>query len=215
MIKNLLILLLPSVVLAGGPKYKYENPKLNDEVESVYHDIRNVLNGTIGPLTISSATISSATVSALIVSTGTFDVLSVGGSTRLGRLKQRIVHITTSQTSTTSNTFQTTASTVTFNPTNVSSTITVVACGQIDTPLGKSAIFAIGANGNSVFASSAHSVQGDSSRLYIYACTAGYYAANTISAISIQVLFRNGDNVSTVTWGGNTTTAVMIIDEYL
>lgn len=57
-----LLLLLSAPALAGGPKYRYEDVKLNDEVANIYHDIGAVLKGTIGPLNISSMTVSSATI---------------------------------------------------------------------------------------------------------------------------------------------------------
>lgn len=37
--RYLLLILLPTMALATGPKYNYEDPKLNDEFENVYRDI--------------------------------------------------------------------------------------------------------------------------------------------------------------------------------
>lgn len=40
----ILIALLASTVSAAGPKYNYRDPKLNDEIENIYHDIGNSTN---------------------------------------------------------------------------------------------------------------------------------------------------------------------------
>lgn len=39
--KTLFLILIPSVALAGGPKYTYKTPPgLDDEINNIYHDIR-------------------------------------------------------------------------------------------------------------------------------------------------------------------------------
>lgn len=60
--KLLLIVLLASPALAGQ-KYRHSDPKLNDEVDNIYHEIKNV---DVDPLTISSATIESARITNLV-----------------------------------------------------------------------------------------------------------------------------------------------------
>ena len=45
--KLLLLLLLSSPCLASGPKYTFQDPKMNDELNNVYHDIQNVNKGTV------------------------------------------------------------------------------------------------------------------------------------------------------------------------
>lgn len=60
--KILLLLLLSSPCLAGGPKYRYADPKLNDEIENIYHDIASV---TKGDVRISSVTISTLSVTSI------------------------------------------------------------------------------------------------------------------------------------------------------
>lgn len=42
----LLVLLLASSAAAKGPKWSYSDPKLNDEMTNIYHDIGAVLGGT-------------------------------------------------------------------------------------------------------------------------------------------------------------------------
>lgn len=63
--KILLLLLLASPCLAGGPKYGYSDPKLDDEINNIYHDIASV---TKGDVRISSVTIGTATISNLYTS---------------------------------------------------------------------------------------------------------------------------------------------------
>lgn len=51
MIKILFLLLLSIPCFASGPKYNFSDPKLNDEMNNVYHDINNVLKGDIRGVT--------------------------------------------------------------------------------------------------------------------------------------------------------------------
>lgn len=45
--RTFVLLLLTAPVLAGGPKWSYsDNPKLDDEVKNIYHDIRTVEKGS-------------------------------------------------------------------------------------------------------------------------------------------------------------------------
>lgn len=61
--KKLLLVLLPSIAFAGGPKYSYSTPRgLDDEMRNLYHDIANPV--------INSATISTATFNLNSVGTG-------------------------------------------------------------------------------------------------------------------------------------------------
>lgn len=60
--KYLLMLLLASPCLASGPKYKYSDPKLDDEINNIYHDIESV---TKGDVRISSVTISTLSVTSI------------------------------------------------------------------------------------------------------------------------------------------------------
>jgi len=60
--KILLLLLLSSPCLAGGPKYRYTDPKLDDEINQIYHDIESV---TKGDVRISSVTISTLSVTSI------------------------------------------------------------------------------------------------------------------------------------------------------
>lgn len=64
--KLLLLLLLSSPCLAGGPKYRYSDAKLDDEINNLYHDIESVLKGDVR---ISSVTIGTATIQAIRGST--------------------------------------------------------------------------------------------------------------------------------------------------
>jgi len=59
-LKKLLLILLATPCIASGPKYGFEDPKLNDELTNVYYDIRNVLKGST--VTIRNISVSSLTV---------------------------------------------------------------------------------------------------------------------------------------------------------
>ena len=69
------ICLAASSAYAGGPKWKYEDPKLNDEMVNIYHDIRNASSDIDDPLTLQGLTVSTITVlsSATIYGTRTND----------------------------------------------------------------------------------------------------------------------------------------------
>ena len=127
------LLLVSSLAFAGGPKYRYQDPKLNDEVDNIYHDIDSVLKGTLGPLTISSVTVTSATVNSLIVNTSTITNLTVTSITglTLGKIRQAITATSTSNFSTNNSAFQTTNLTASITPTSSSSRVLIVASGPI------------------------------------------------------------------------------------
>jgi hypothetical protein len=63
-------LLLPSICLAGGPKYTYrDTPGLDDEMNNVYHDIKYpvIQYGSVSSETVTFITASSGTISSLYV----------------------------------------------------------------------------------------------------------------------------------------------------
>lgn len=72
--KTFLLLLLATTCYAGGPKYTFDDPKLDDEIRNIYHDIRNVLNGDVR---ISSVTIGTSTFSGMAVFGSTVSLQNV------------------------------------------------------------------------------------------------------------------------------------------
>jgi hypothetical protein len=85
MIKLLALLLLAGVANAAGPKWQYEDPKLNDEFKNAYHDIGGVLKGNvkISSMTVSSATFASVTISTVSLTSATITNLTVSGAARI------------------------------------------------------------------------------------------------------------------------------------
>lgn len=75
-----MILLLAAPCLSAGPKYRFDEPLLNDEFENAYKDIETLLKGnvridssTFASITVSTITVtSSATIRNLSVSTITY-----------------------------------------------------------------------------------------------------------------------------------------------
>src|SRR5678815_2149499 len=148
MIKVLLILCLlfiSSVALAGGPKYSYTDPKLNDEVENIYHDIDSVLRGPLGPLTISSvtitsATITSATIPSLTVSTANVTVLNVNGNKAYVLIYSSSVSVGVSScTASGTTSLLPTNTSITLTPRSATSRIEISATGVINTPSANAA----------------------------------------------------------------------------
>lgn len=70
--RTLLLLLFAVPCFASGPKYVFDDPKLNDELDNVYHDIGNVLKG-------SSTTVRFINGSSMTL-TGTFTAKSILGN---------------------------------------------------------------------------------------------------------------------------------------
>jgi hypothetical protein len=66
-----IVFLIPSLAAAGGPKYSFSDAKLNNEFDNVYHDIKNVANGTYksSSMTLQGITASSATITHLLGTT--------------------------------------------------------------------------------------------------------------------------------------------------
>lgn len=108
--KKLLLILLASPVWAGGPKYSHKDAHLNDEIQNLYHDIRNsqyALQGSsyaVGAISVSSLTATQATISSATIQNGTINSPIFGNAT-----------ITTSSFTATGNaSFTSASSTVTF-----------------------------------------------------------------------------------------------------
>lgn len=110
--KFFLFLLLATPAFSSGPKYHYKEPLLDDEVQNVYHDIRNVLSGTIPSLSVSSLTATSIGVSTITASSATITNLTVTGTLTVSGALGKLVRVSscTSSTafSTTSSAFQAT-----------------------------------------------------------------------------------------------------------
>lgn len=73
-----IILILPSLIEAGGPRFSHKDRFIDQEFENVYHDIRS--SGVSDPLTLSSATIANLNVtgSAAIKGSTTNDAAATG-----------------------------------------------------------------------------------------------------------------------------------------
>lgn len=65
------LLLLAQAAYAGGPKWRYPDPKLNDEISNIYHDLRSIETGTDDPLTLEGITVSTLTVTSSTTIYGT------------------------------------------------------------------------------------------------------------------------------------------------
>lgn len=146
--KTLFLLLLAGVSYANGPKYMFSDPKLNDELDNIYHDIR--FGGSVSdPLTIGSIVVSTITVSSATITNLTVTNL-VGGGTLLR----------SSQTSTTTD-FTTTSATpviitgmsITLTPVTISSRFKLTFSGLIwGSAAGNDLVLRYYANGASIAA---------------------------------------------------------------
>jgi hypothetical protein len=76
--RTLLLLFIPYLAFAGGPKYGHEPAKLDDEIRNIYHDIRNTGGDIDDPLTIGSIIVSTITASSATITN-----LTVSGSARI------------------------------------------------------------------------------------------------------------------------------------
>lgn len=77
MIRGLLLLLLASPLFAGGPKWAYrDNPRLDDEINNIYYDIRANRLTQSSTITISGITASSASIKSLYGTTTNDDACS-------------------------------------------------------------------------------------------------------------------------------------------
>ncbi len=118
--------------LAAGPKYHYADPKLDDEIENIYHDLKfpNIVNGRASTMTITYVSASTISVSGTITaSTATVSHLNVTTITGLpavsGTILQAVEFTTGTASSSTSSTYATTLSSFSFTPISATSTIYV------------------------------------------------------------------------------------------
>jgi len=131
-----MLFLLASPCLANGPKNTFQDPKMNDELLNVYHDIGNTLNMstvTIRALSVSTITATSITttsMTATAIVTQSLTATSISG-VALGKIRQVVCGKTTSDFSTTQTTFQTSNLTVNITPGVATSSVVVVACGAL------------------------------------------------------------------------------------
>ena len=72
----LFLLFIPCLAFAGGPKYKHDPAKLDDEVNNVYHDMR-----------ILTSAVSSATASVAILQTNSTNFVTVTGNQSVAGVK--------------------------------------------------------------------------------------------------------------------------------
>lgn len=104
-----MIFFLASPVLAGGPKYSYKEPLLNDEMTSIYKAIDDVLKGDVR-------------ISSVIITTATIAGVSVPG---IFQIQQGLITASTSTTVTGS--FIRTGLSVTITPSRTTHRIFVIA----------------------------------------------------------------------------------------
>lgn len=204
LMKTLLLLLLASVTYAKGPKYNFTDPKMNDELENVYHDISNVLTG-------STVTIRNLNVSSI----------TVNGSSVLGRVKQFVTFTDESSDSTTSSSFQATGLTASITPTSTSSKILVIAASTFRTNSGSaSEVMATIYRGSTDIGGTGTGI----ATLLIVSAVAQLVPSTMIvldspsstSSVTYTVRIRNSDAATAVQYGrGGNQKRVMILIELL
>lgn len=69
--KKLLIILLLSSPAWAGQKYRFSDPKLNDEIDNIYYTIKNVSSEISSPLNIAQISVSTLTVTSSMTIIGT------------------------------------------------------------------------------------------------------------------------------------------------
>ncbi len=197
--KTLLFILLSTSCMAAGPKYNFTDPKLNDELQNVYFDIRNVLNGST--VTIRNLSVSSITVT--------------GGSS-FGKVKQIVFRGAASQTSTTSTSYVDTALTQSFTPRSATNRIAVMAFGTVTAPSdGNNTFSTIAKDGTNLLASEGGcwTVYGAGGSTIRAGCTLGVdESASNTTARTYAVRIKVGGG--TGYWAEGSSSSGMIIMEY-
>jgi hypothetical protein len=203
--KTLILLCLPSIVLAGGPKYKYEDARMNDEMDNIYHDIRNTGTDdplTLGGLTVSTMTASSATITNLSVT----NLVGVA----LGKIKQVVSFSESVEHTTTSNTLQSTTITASITPAATSSKVLILVSVPVGpsttneavtvkrgaTDLGQSFGFGI--------------LSGNANTNYSIAYVD---SPATVASTAYTVFFRNSDNATSVQCGRSSGVSSIVLME--
>lgn len=209
------MMLLASSALASGPKNRFEDPLINDELINIYKDLKNpTINfGTASSFTVTSLTVSSMTVSSFTVVNGTVKTkltvpngvastdAAAFGQIGASILKQApVVTYTATAFTTTSNALQTTNCTATITPTSASSRILVFAQGTAkDNSASITEVLTLARGTTDLTADgglqtySANSVT-PASLFYVD-------SPATTSATTYNVRIRNSDNVTTVGFG--------------
>lgn len=196
----LLVLVVPSLAFAGGPRYRHDDPKVDDEFRQVYHDVRTLLSGDVR---ISSVTISTLTVTSAISA------------------PRYIVRITTcsstGNTNTTSSSFQDTSLVCGTTPLSATNKIMITAYGMIRSLTNTNIVFATLAKDSTNLATS-------TGLCYFYTTTGGdtevpcsmtfYDLAGNTTSRTYKVQIRNSDNTNTVSWNNAASTSMMTLIEY-
>ncbi len=217
--KTLLLIFLASACYAG-PKYGYQDPHLDDELDNVYHDIQypvissgKATKFNAALLTVSTMTVSSATITNL-------SVTNLAGIT-VGKIKQMVKATTTSPTATTSSTYQNTGLTANITPSSSSSLILIIAsCGSLRNTnpattnatltLARGGSNLVGANGILSVGTSALATGIDMPTTFAYVDS----PAST-SSLTYTVQVRSSDNVNSVSFNVQSETASIVLLEVL
>jgi hypothetical protein len=144
--KLLFLLLLASPLMADGPKYKYSDPHLDDEITNIYHDLKYqkgviVTNSTgtftlvkTSTITVGLAIISSGSATSFNIAHSTITNLTVTGATQgiKGRVIQSSASLVSSFFSTTSGTPVQTNLFITLTCASTANLVKITAWGVLE-----------------------------------------------------------------------------------
>lgn len=199
--RKFLLLLLAAPCLASGPKYDYADiaPKLDDEINNIYADIKNVANGKYKA---SSMTLQGLTVDSITINS------SQGGIT-VGKYKQLVSSTSLTLFNTTSSSFQNSNLAATIVPTSASSRIKVTVSATVRNSNGAAANMAV-----SLYRGATDLGGGGSGGFYQQNftgwtnCAFSYVdSPATVSGVTYVAKIRNDDNATTVSFGANSISA--------
>ena len=224
-----IILFLPTLALASGPKYSYKDAHLDDEINNIYQDILHLKNVDIRTSTaairwanITSGTATTFNITNSTITTGYVGSLSYGSITTpgTGRVLQILYSSTTSGTGTTSSTFQAVTNIkVTITLANSANKVMIWGCGagQNNNANSNQLNLTVKRDTNNLgeatggFASTQNTATGQTTHIstlcFVYADAPG-----GTGPYVYQAFIRSSDNTNSVSWP-NPGAAVMVVEE--
>ncbi len=139
--KLLLLFFLVSPLWADGPKYAYPDPRMNDEMHNIYHDLKYINAVTVKASTgtfiyINVSSITARTITTSSITAPSLTVTNINGApyaapSLAGKIYQIITSTTSTTTLNTTVTYIDTALTATITPSAATSKIVVMSVNNV------------------------------------------------------------------------------------
>lgn len=208
---SFILLLLPNLAFAGGPKWTYPTVRgLDDEMSNVYHDIKNpIINvGNASTMTITSN---------LTVPNGVASTDAAAFGQIFSGFQAPIFATTASATTTTSNVYQLTglSAPITLKLISHRVRITVSVQARTDNAATANVFLTLMRNASNLLGGNGFVNVGGLGVLQDHSSFTFIDSPSSISVLTYAVYIKNDDNATTVRFNVGTATTSILLEEIL